>query len=63
MGAGLPATRHVVSIRVRPSRYTGGCQPFDPPLFDVFFLVREESRTIEITLGGRSNGRFYYCTY
>lgn len=62
-GDGLPATRHVTAVRVRPSHYTGGCQPVEPPLFDVTFDIREEPGTVEVTLGARPDGRLYYCTY
>jgi hypothetical protein len=62
-GNGTPAALHVTSVRVRPSRFTGGCRPFDPPVYDVSFDFLEEPGTMEVTLGARPDGRLYYCTY
>jgi hypothetical protein len=53
----------VTSVRVRPSQYKGGCQPYEPPVYDVSFGIREDPGTVEVTLGARPDGRLYYCTY
>jgi hypothetical protein len=51
---------HVTSVRVRPSRWAG-C--YEPPVYDVFFDVPDESRVIEVTVGWLARGVFMACTY
>lgn len=59
-GAGGPAAVHVTAVRVRPSRWAG-C--YEPPVYDVFFDVPDESRVIEVTVGWVREGVFLACTY
>lgn len=63
----LEAGQRVTSVRVRPSRYTGGCEPSEPPALDVEFDIHDEaggeSRSAEVTLGRTPVGNLFVCTY
>lgn len=60
----IPGSR-VTSAEVVPSRFSGGCMPplTGVPMLEVLFDVPDESRTIEVTVAPRPDGRFGVCTY
>jgi hypothetical protein len=55
-----PAAVRIAMVRVRPAA-TSGC--YEPPAFDVYFEVRDEPRTVELTVGRVPDGRYLVCTY